>query len=153
MYLSKPIFFILLVLLVAAPFWTARALWVMQSVKVKGVFGFTGNGFAGDQVRLDYSVISFPAEGKEIWFNGLGNLPYKPGAIVPVRYQPDDPYDARVDIFAGIWGDVLVYSGVPAFLLLVLFLHRKVVPWGSRVRLTFKRPFIQITSSKPSVHG
>jgi len=107
----------------------------------------------GDQIRQDYSVVSFKVRGKEIWFNGLGNLSYKPGEIIPIRYQPDDPYDARVDIFAGIWGDALVNSGIPVFLLIVLFLHPEVVPWGSRVRLTVKRPFVQIFSSKLSANG
>ena len=153
MYLSKPLFFTILVITVAAPFWTIRAIWVVRSVKVQGIYAFTGNGFAGDQVREDYSVISFRVGEKDIWFSGLGNLPYKPGAIVPIRYQPDNLYDARVDIFAGIWGDVTVYSGIPVFLLFVMFLHRRVMPWGSRIRLTTKRPFIQIITSKSFGNG
>ncbi|HVS96660.1 MAG TPA: DUF3592 domain-containing protein [Puia sp.] len=151
MYLRKSLFFALVAIAIAAPFWTVRSLWVIRSVKATGVFGFAGNGYAGDQVRQDYSVISFVAGNKEIWFNGLGNLGYKPGQCVPVRYQPDDPYDARVDIFAGIWGDVLVYSGILVFLLLILFLHSRVVPWGSRVRVMIRRPFLQIIPAKASI--
>jgi hypothetical protein len=153
MQVSKTLFFAMVCVFVAGPFWLARVLWMMRSVPVEGVFGFAGNGFAGDQVREDYSVISFRVGDKEIWFNGLGNLNCKPGQRIPVRYRPDDPYDARVDIFEGIWGDVLVYSSIPVFLLIVLFLHRKVVPWGSRVRLSFMRPFVQIISSKPIDNG
>lgn len=154
MQMRKPLFFSLLAVLVAGPFWTLKTVWVMRSKKVQGKFEFIGNGSAGDQVRLDYSIISFYAGGKQIWFNGLGNLSVKSGTVVPIRYQPDDPYDARVDIFAGIWGDTLVYSGIPLLMLLVLFLHRQVVPWGSAVRLTFKKPFLQIISpSKISANG
>lgn len=138
---------------IAGPFWVARAWWVMRSVPVEGVFEFAGNGFAGDQVKEDYSVISFRAGEKQIWCNGLGNIPFKSGQPVPVRYQPDDPYDARVDIFAAIWGDTLVYSGIPVFMLLVAFLHPKVVPWGSRLRLSWRQPFIRILSSKPTTNG
>ena len=150
---SKHIFFAVLVIIVAGPWWAVRALWVMRSAKTQGIMEFVGNGSAGDQVKLDYSVISFKMGEKKIWFNGLGNLAYKPGHPIPIRYRPDNPYDARVDIFAGIWGDVLVYSGIPVFLLLIMFLHRKVVPWGSRVRLTGRRPFIQLISPKPFING
>lgn len=153
MEISKPIFFVALAVLIAGPFWTVRAIWVMRSVKTQGVFGFAGNGFAGDQVKQDYSDISFEVGKKEVWFNGLGNLGYKPGQRISIRYRPDDPYDARVDIFAAIWGDILVYSGIPVFLLAVLFLHPQVVPWGSRLRLTSTPPFIQILSSKPITDG
>ena len=153
MAISKPIFFAALAILVAAPFWTVRALWVMRSEKTQGVYAFAGNGFAGDQVRLDYSIISFRAARMEIWFNGIGNLPYKSGQPVPVRYQPDNPYDARVDIFAAIWGDVLVYSGIPVAMLLAMFLHPNVVPWGSRLRLTRQKPYLQILSSKQPSDG
>lgn len=153
MVISKPIFFAALVVVAGGPFWTVRALWVARSVRVQGVFAFAGMGFAGDQVREDYSVISFRAGAREIWFNGLGNLPYKRGQIIPVRYRPEDPYDARVDIFEAIWGDALVYSGIPIFMLLVAFLHPAVVPWGSRVRVTFKRPFLRILPPKRYPHG
>lgn len=154
MQMSKPLFFAILVVMVAGPFWALRAIWVMRSKRAQGRFEFVGKGSADDQVRLDYSVISFYAGGKQIWFNGLGNLSLKPGTLVPIRYRPDDPYDARVDIFDGLWGDTLVYSGIPIFLLLVFFLHRKVVPWGSVVRLMFKKPFLEIiTPSKIAANG
>lgn len=153
MVISKTLFFTIVFALIVSPFWILKAIWVMRSVPVQGVFGFAGNGFAGDQVREDYSVISFRAGGREIWFNGLGNIRYKSGQPIPVRYQPDDPYDARIDLFPAIWGDTLVYSGIPVFMLLVAFLHPKVVPWGSRVRLTLRRPFLLISPPKPYPHG
>jgi hypothetical protein len=153
MQMGKTPFFVLLVLLVAAPFWVVRALWVIRSVQAQGVFGFAGNGFAGDQVKEDYSVISFRTGGKEIWFNGIGNIPFRSGQPVLIRYQPDNPYDARVDIFAAIWGDTLVFSGIPVLMLLAAFLHPQVVPWGSRVRLTLRWPFLQILSPKKNLHG
>jgi hypothetical protein len=160
MLMRKSQFFGLLFLLIAMPFWVTRAIWVLRSRKVQGVMGFAGLGFAGDQVKEDYSVIGFPvlkragaasgAAGEggpccdTIWFNGLGNLSYKPGQAVPVRYQPKNVYDARVDIFVGIWGDTLVYSGIPVLMLLAVFLHRKVVPWGSKLRLLAKPPYIRV---------
>jgi len=146
MIMSKPIFFAMLFAIVVAPFWLFKLGWVMRSKKAQGVMAFAGMGFAGDQIKEDYSVISFRVGEDRIWFNGLGNLPYKPGDKLGVRYQPGDVYDVRVDTFAGIWGDTLVYSGIPALILLVLFLHPLVVPWGSRIRLTARKPFIGVHS-------
>jgi hypothetical protein len=53
--------------------------------------------------------------------------------------------------FPGIWGDTLVYSGIPALILLVLFLHPLVAPWGSRIKLTAKKPFIGLFLPKNSI--
>jgi hypothetical protein len=72
---------------------------------------------------------------------GLG---LKKGHLVPVRYQPGKPADAKIDFFIALWGDILVYGGVPFFMLLVTFLHPDVIPYRSGVRLTRKRPFIFI---------
>jgi len=143
--LSKPIFFGVVFVLVISPFWVCKFLWVIHSQRARGVMAFTGMGLAGDQVKQDYSVICFKAGEDTVWFNGLGNIPFKPGDSIYVRYQPGDVYDARVDIFTGIWGDTLVYSGIPAMMLLVLFVHARVVPWGSRIRLTVGKPFIEVS--------
>jgi len=153
MKFSKPLFFLLLALLVAGPWWIARFIWVMRSQRTQGIYQFAGNGFAGDQVKEDYSVISFKVGEKTIWFNGLGNLRFRPGQSILILYWKDNPYDARVANFEGIWGDTLVYSAIPILILLVMFLHRAVVPWGSVVRLTANRPFLQIISPKPFING
>ncbi len=148
MTISKPIFFAALFVFIVAPFWLLKLAWVTHSKKTRGVMAFAGAGSAGDQVKQDYSVIYFRVGSDTIWFNGLGNLRIRPGDIVGVRYQPDDIHDVRVDCFAGIWGDTLVYSGIPALILLAMFLHPLVVPWGSRVRLTAKKPFVWLHSPK-----
>ncbi|MBS1659597.1 MAG: hypothetical protein JST68_00960 [Bacteroidetes bacterium] len=154
MTVSKPVFFALLFIILVSPFWAVKAFWLMHSKKALGVMEFAGRGLAGEQIQEDYSVIHFSVGGDTIRFNGLGNLFYKPGTPVPVRYQADNVYDARVDIFAGIWGDTLVYSGIPALMLLALFVHARVVPWGSRVRIRGRRPFVTIVpSSKKIGHG
>jgi len=142
--LGKIKFFGWVAFLVAAPFWVFRAVWLARSVRVMGVYSFAGMGEAGEQVRLDYSVCWFPVGKDTVWFNGLGNLPFRPGDAIPVRYQADDPGDARVDIFAAIWGDTVVNSGVPLFMLLAIFLHPKVVPWGRKVEVRWRRPHLRV---------
>jgi hypothetical protein len=142
MIVTKIRFFLLAGLLVVAPFVAYKACWLLHSRRVEGVFSFVGKGEAGDQIVLDYSVCWFPLGRDTIWFNGAGNLPFHEGDVIPVRYQVDDPGDARVDVFAAIWGDTVVYGGIPLFTLLMMYLHPRVVPRGRRVRLVLRRPFV-----------
>lgn len=143
-YFRKTTFFFLLILLVITPFVASKFYWLARARRTHGIMAFKGQGFAGDQIKEDYSVICFQVDGDTIWFNGLGNIAFRPGEPIGVRYQPSNPADARVDIFAGIWGDTLINAGIPVLMLLALFVHPKVVPWGRKVKLTRKHPYIII---------
>ena len=142
MNFSKITFFLLLVLLFVGPFVAGKLWWLLHSRRTVGVYSFKGRGFAGDQIALDYSVCWFPLGRDTIWFNGMGNLHYREGDSVPVRYQVDDPGDARIDIFPAVWGSTIVYGGIPLFILLIIYLHPHVVPRGRRVRVVWRRPFL-----------
>jgi len=144
MVMAKTTFFLALFLLIIIPLLVPKAIWLIHSQKATGFMAFTGQGNAGDQIVRPYSAIYFQHGKDTIWFNGLGNLHIKPGTPIPVRYQVDNPYDARVDIFEGIWGDTLVYGSAPLIILLVMFLHPEVVPRRSKIRLTLQRPFIKL---------
>ena len=148
MVLHKSKFFLALFLLIIAPLVAFKAIWLIHSQKAQGFMAFAGQGNAGDQIARPYSVIYFKHGKDTIWFNGLGNLHIPPGTPFPVRYQVEDPSDAKVDILVGIWGDTLVYGGIPLAMLLVLFLHPEVVPRHSKVRLTLQRPFIKLVPKK-----
>jgi hypothetical protein len=144
MLLRKSTFFAILFLAVALPFWVTRVIWFLGSKPAIGTMQFKGMGSAGDQLPLSYSVISFRLGKDTIWFNGLGNLGLQSGDPIPIRYRPGNPANARVDIFAGIWGEPFVFSLAPLLVLIVMFVHRKVVPSGARVRLNLKKPFVQL---------
>ena len=104
---------------------------------------FVGKSLAG-QITHSYSVISFFAGHDTIWFNSDDNIIYEVGETVPVRYQKDNPSDARVNIFADVWGDTLVYGAAPLLIVLMIFLHPKGIPRQSKFRLSSKKPFIRI---------
>lgn len=144
MIIHKTPFFLILILLAVCPFIAARLVWLSGTVATTGTYGFAGRGQAGDQMPLDYSFIFFRVGKEIVWIKGLGNLGLHTGDSLPVRYRVDDPADARVGTFAGIWGDVLVYGGIPVFILLIIYLHPAVVPWRSRLRVTLKRPYIRL---------
>jgi hypothetical protein len=139
---TKIHFFLLLGLVFVGPFVGYKLLWLLHSRHAVGVYSFKGLGEAGDQVQLDYSICWFPLGKDTIWFNGVGNIPFQEGDAIPVRYAVDDPGDVRIDIFPAIWGDTIVYGGIPLFTLLMMYLHPKVVPRGRRVRLVLRRPYL-----------
>lgn len=142
MRLSKTRLFLLLAVLCTAPFILYKISWLLHSRRTLGVYSFRGHGEAGDQMPLDYSVCWFPLGRDTIWFNGAGNLGLREGDSIPIRYQPDEPWDARIDVFPAIWDDTIVYGGIPLFALLLMYLHPKVVPRGRKVRVTRQRPFL-----------
>jgi len=139
---TKIRFFLLLGLLCAGPFVAYKIGWLLGTRRAKGIYSFKGLGFAGDQMPLDYSVCWFPLGGDTIWFNGSGNLHFKEGDVIPVRYRVDDPWDAKIDVFPAVWGDTIVYSGIPLLMLLMIYLHPRVVPQGRRIGLVPRRPFL-----------
>ncbi len=142
MHFTKLRLFLLLALLCSGPFVGHKLLWLLHSRRTFGVYSFRGLGYAGDQVSLDYSICWFPLGKDTIWFNGVGNLPFREGTAIPIRYEVDDPGDARIDIFFSIWGDTIVYGGIPLFILLMIYVHPKVIPRGHRVRVVWRRPFL-----------
>jgi hypothetical protein len=146
MTMHKVPFFLLLLFIVTTPFWVSKVFWLLHSKRAEGWMAFEGKGEAGEQLPLTYSVIYFKCGKDTLWFNSMANPPLTKGERVPVRYQTDNPADARVDLFVGIWGDTLVYGGIPALMLIALFVHPEVVPWRSKVSLTWKRPFILLVN-------
>jgi hypothetical protein len=144
MTFHRTIFFLLLAFFISAPFFVNRLWWLAHSRRAVGVQVLEGMGELGDQMPLNYTIICFRLGKDTICFNGLGNLHLRDGTAIPVRYQETDPYDAKVNIFEGIWGDTVVYSGIPLLMLLFIALNRDIVPRRKRVWLAFKRPWIRV---------
>lgn len=142
MLLSKNKFFLLLFLITFSPFLIYKLVWIARSEKVNGVMGFVGKSYTG-QIGHSYSVVSFQVGKDTIWMNGNDNIFFKKGSAVPIRYQKHDPNDARLNIFPSMWGDTLVYGGIPVAILLLLFLHPHIFPRRTKFRLSGKRPFVQ----------
>lgn len=144
MIISRNKFFLVAAATLLLPMLVPKMIWLTHTRHSIGVMAFEGRGGAGDQIPLSYSVVYFKLGKDTIWFNGLGNLHLHPGDSIPIRFKTANPSDAKVDIFAGIWGDTLVYGGIPTLMLLVMFLHPTLVPRRSKLKLTMKKPFIWI---------
>ena len=104
--------------------------------------GFVGKAYSG-QIAHVYSVIKFGVQKDTFWFNGNDNILYKPGEKVSVRYQVNNPREARINVFPSIWGDTVVYGGIPLIILLVVFVHPGIIPYRSKLVLSMKKPFIR----------
>ncbi len=143
MLIGKTKFFFFLFVIISTPFLAHKIIWLAHSRTTNGTMSFIGHSQSG-QIRHTYSVVWFVAGKDTVWFNGNDNILFKPGKTVPVRYPIQHPADARLDVFPSIWGDTLVYGGIPVLMLLCIFLHPGIVPRRSKIRLAATRPFIEI---------
>jgi hypothetical protein len=150
MIIGKTPFFLILFFLIAVPMITPRLIWLARSRTAVGVMGFEGRGTAGEQIQLTYSYFYFQPGKERIWFTAPPGLDYKEGDSVPVRYLPAEVTNARVDCLIGLWGDILVYGGIPELIVLIAFFHPEVVPRGSGLLLTLKSPYIRLWSIHPN---
>jgi len=107
---------------------------------------FEGMGNAGDMLRSTYSVFYFEHDADTTWFNSSANISYKPGDLVPVRYNAANPDDARLNTFLSIWLGTMLIGGIPLLILLIIFLNRHIVPYNNDIRLSDKKPFIFLHS-------
>ena len=120
-----------------------KFIWLAGSEKANGTMSFVGKTYAGQMV-YNYSVVWFMVGRDTIWFNGKNDIIFKEGKQVPVRYQRKDPRIARLNVFFAIWGDTLVFGGIPLLILLVILAHPEIIPYRSKVIVTSSFPFIKI---------
>ncbi len=143
MQLNKIQFGILVMALVIAPFVAYKGVWLLQSVPATGTMCFMGKSLNG-QFSSTYPVIKFNTpKGDTIFFNGLEQAEYQPGQLVPIRYQKNNPNDARINQFAGIWQDTLVYALLPFVLLMMVLLHPEIIPRGAKI-IIGRKPFFSV---------
>jgi hypothetical protein len=147
MLLSRNQFFlILLILFVIGPFYVPRALWLINSKKATGRGWFIGHTLELQGDISQHLVIIFRAGNDSVFFNG-GGREFHVGDPVPVRYRKDNPSDARINTFSGMWEGVLIDSLLPLLTLLILFItpgrFDPLIPWKARIRIGIK-PLIKI---------
>jgi hypothetical protein len=122
----------------------SKLVWLMRSKQTTGYFAFQGRGNALEQIRLPFSEIYYRLGNDTVWFRGPGKLNFKSNTPVTVWYQPGDPTDAKLGTFFGLWGNTAVYGGIILLVVLAVFIHPGIVPRHARLRLSYKKPFIQI---------
>ena len=143
MTIRRNYFFLLLFSVLIVPFMAHKIIWLARSEKTNGTMSFIGKTFSGQMDHV-YSVIWFMHGKDTIWFNGRNNIFFEEGEAVPIRYQRSHPADAKLDVFLAIWGDTLVYGGIPVLIVFAIFIHPEIIPYRRRLRLLFKKPFIEV---------
>jgi hypothetical protein len=109
-----------------------------------------GKSYDG-QLAHEYPVISFPAGNNTIWFNGSDNLLFRRHVTVPVRYNKNNPTDAKVDVFFSIWADTLIPGIIALLLWLIIFLHPDIVPRRSIFLFIGQWPFLRLIVPTSSI--
>lgn len=143
MILTKTKLFLALCLLLVFPFILQKLIWLSGTETTNGTMGFVGKSYTGQLIHT-YSNISFKVGDERIWFNGNDNILFKEGSVVPVRYSRLNPHEACINIFASVWGDTVVYGGIPLLILSALFLHRHIIPRHSLLQISFRKPYMKL---------
>ena len=144
MVIPRTFFFLVLVLILATTLLSGKIVWLYNSEETTGVFSFQSRGNALDQIRSSYSVCYFKKGKDTIWFEAPGNLKLKEGSIIKVRYQRNNPTDARVVSFRGFWRGTVIYGSIVFLVILVAFLNKEVFPPGSTIGFSNKKTLIYI---------
>ena len=82
-----------------------------------------------------YPVVKFDVGSVTFHVNGNINLPLKKGESVEVRFQKNNPRDARINSFGTIWGDTIAYGAAPFLFYLVLLISPSIIPWRSMIKI------------------
>jgi hypothetical protein len=120
MTISKNKFGLLLFFIFIFPFLLHKMIWLINSKKTTAEMCFMGRTLEV-QGTSDHAVLRFTSGGKKVFFNANFELDLKPGAIVYIRYQKNDPTDARVNSFTSIWLDTFLYIIPQLLILSILF--------------------------------
>jgi hypothetical protein len=139
MIISRNSFFLILFVLINLPIPLYKLIWLATSRKTIGTMYFTGHGNLGSVLGIStYPVIWYKVGKDTIYFNGNVNIPLKEGERVSVRYQKNNPDDAKINTFSCIWGDSLAYGLGPLLIFIIVFFHPDLVPKKSRILLGYK---------------
>jgi hypothetical protein len=143
MVFNRNRFFLSLFTILILPLPLYKLIWLATSIETTGTFYFTGHGNLGSVLGIStYPVIRFKAGADTIYFNGNVNIPLKENEKISVRYQRNDPGDAKINEFSSIWGDTIAYSLGPVLIFLIVYFHPDLVPKKARIVLG-RRPFLK----------
>ena len=136
MTLSRRSFFIILFFIVVVPWFIPKTIWVATSAKTTGTTEFMGHGNLGSTLGMTtYPVVKFDVDSVTFHFNGNMNIPLEKGESVEVRFQKNDPHDARINSLGSIWGETIAYGAGPFLFYLVLLFSPSIIPRRSRVSI------------------
>ena len=144
MVIRRTVFFLTLFVILFIVIAGNKLLWLMRAEKTTGRFEFQERGNALEQISVTSYEGSYLLGNERVWFKSEGVLPFKRGTPVTVLYQPQHPTDAKIYTLIGFWGSTIVNGGILFTVLLAIFVHPDIVPRRAKLRLHYKKPFIQV---------
>lgn len=146
MAINRNSFFFGILLLITVPVLGYKVLWLMRAKKSTATFAFHGKEISG-QLESKHAVMFFTADNDTVFFNAVDNPTYSKGDQFPILYQPTNPQQASLINFDDLWMQTVILWGVPFIFLLIVFLHREIVPYNSKIELSTKAPWIKVVIS------
>ena len=150
MTLGRNTFFLILLFLLAVPVSGYKLIWLLRAEKSTATFAFHGKEIHG-QLESTHAVMFYSPGNDTVFFHAVDDPAYTVGSRFPVLYQPANPTDASLTDFDNMWMKTSIILGVPLVLLLIVFLHKEIVPYRSKIRLSAKPPFLQVITEDPYI--
>lgn len=119
MILSRNQFILVLLLVFVGPFILYRVNWIIHGEHTTGIMWFEGHSMEPQSIS-SYPVIRFEVNHQNFYFSSNLDVELKEGQAVPMLYEKTNPWDAKIDSFATLWLDTVVYSLLPLGIILVI---------------------------------
>lgn len=132
MILTRKQFFVLGILVLVAPWFIYKALWIATSTKTNGIVLYNKEVYLRSMPQ-SCPIIQFKTNNEVIEFAGDYNLSFKEGDSIAVRYHTSSPENAKAAVFVSLWMNTIVYASIPLLVWLILFIAPGIIPKNSRV--------------------
>lgn len=146
MIVSRFVFLTGLFCLFVLPFYVQNLHWIYHSTPTTGKAVFDGRSYTG-QIGHSYTVIMFVTQGDTIMFNSDDNQIFEKGTTLPVRYNNSMLKDARIGNTSGLWARTFFYSLMPLLIIIIIAVHKELIPYRSRIKLSYN-PLITVLPSE-----
>ena len=146
MTLSRYQIFFILMLIFVAPFFIHKALWIANSKRTTGKMWFKGYTMELQSIS-SHAVILFKIGRDSVVFNAGLKPGWKPGSIIPIRYQAGNPSNAKIDNLVSIWAEAIRLAIFPCLVLLVIFITtifiEPIIP--KKIKILSRKPYVLIS--------
>ena len=112
-------FFVITILILLIPIYGNWKL-LLNGKKTEGIVVKTSKDSMG-QLYSIYSIIQYEVEGKSYQMKGIENVEYPTGKNFTILYHPENPHDAILYNFKGVYFNRLTAISIVLFVLWVAF--------------------------------
>lgn len=148
MRMRKWPFLFLVYFIAISPFLAYKAWWVATAIPAEGRAMFQGKELMG-QMERTYTVVSYATKTDSSWFNTSSDFLLPKNTRVKVLYHEDDLQGARLTDAGSLFADLLIPAGIVLTMVLLVGLHKHIIPRGARFAFSRRRPFVSMIEYQP----